>query len=503
MTGLLVSALLIAATPDVLWTSVGNGGVYSCVSPGDLDSDGVPDVVAGLYYSDPEPTLQAISGADGSIIWTSSDCQGIYQDEGLRAAPDLDGDGVNDVVLATPGGYAPPGRCAIAVSGATGATIWYWSAYLQGPNHGWGYGICPCEDITGDGVAEILAAFGGNSSNHDGTIVCLNGDSGDSLWTANGFGDASEDVQMYTDITGDDVPEIAVAIGGNSLASEQLWLLDGSDGSKIWSIDVGGDAMCVSLMDRSETMPAILVCTFDGTAACVDQSGYTLWFLDLGGMLLDIEGGPDINGDGFGEVAIAADNAGVTCRDGATGDSLWSYSSGASTWSATWADSVLVGASWVPCIAAGSVNGYKAVLVDATSGDQVWEQSVGERVYGVSVVPALGGAASQVVMASLQDQTSTPEHAWALGTPATSCPDDPPSTAGGIHVVSPCRGAIPIQLPEGEWNCWLYDISGRLIMATSLSGATRMDANGLTRGLYLLRAERDGVELRANVMLIE
>lgn len=47
---------------------------------------------------------------------------------------DIDGDGYGDILMATPGGYAPPGRCMILVSGKDGSLIWLWSAYENIPN---------------------------------------------------------------------------------------------------------------------------------------------------------------------------------------------------------------------------------------------------------------------------------------------------------------------------------------------------------------------------------
>lgn len=500
---LLIMAVL-AAAPVTLWTAIGNGGVYACVSPGDVDSDGTPDIVAGLYYSDEEPTLQAVSGTDGSIIWTSSACNGIYQDEGLAATGDLDGDGVHDVLVATPGGYDPPGRCLIAVSGDSGDIIWQWSCYLHGPNHGWGYGACSLEDITGDGVPEAIGSFGGNSSDHDGTVVCVDGALGDTLWTAGGFLDAAEDVKPYPDVDGDGRDEVIVGIGGNSIAVRQVWLLSGSDGSAIWSADIDGDAMCVSTVDRPDTFPGILACTFNGRVACLDQAGSPIWTVSPGGMLLDVEGGPDLDGDGSGEVALAADNDGVRCLDGSDGAILWTYPSGSNTWSATWADSIHMGELYAACIAAGSVNGYRAVLVDASTGLEIWQQPFEERVYGVGVVPPLDYGLSQTVMVCLQDQTSTPMHLVALVTPdISSTPDTPP--VGGLRVLSnPCSGSITYSLPPGTWTCRLMDLAGRTaatFMSDGSSGVCSVD--GFPPGVYLFEAETTGVLLSEKIVIVD
>ncbi len=500
----LVILAALASSPVTLWTAIGNGGVYACVTPGDVNSDGIPDIVAGLYYSDDEPTLQAVSGIDGSIIWTSDTCKGIYQDEGLAATGDLDGDGVNDVLLATPGGTDPPGRCLIAVSGASGDIIWQWSCFLHGPNHGWGYGACSLADITGDGVPEAVGAFGGNSSNRNGTVVCIDGALGDSLWTAGGFQDSAEDVNPYPDVDGDGKDEVIVGVGGNSIAANQVWLLSGGDGSAIWSADVDGDAMCVSTVDRPDTFPGILACTFNGRIACLDQAGSMLWSSAQGGMLIDIEGGPDLDGDGFGEVALASDDLGVRCLDGSDGSVLWTYPSGSNTWSATWADSIHMGDMYVACIAAGSVNGRRAVLVDASTGQEIWQQPFGERVYGVSVVPSLDSRLSQTVMVCLQDQTATPMHLIALATPDIGAAPDGPATEGLRIVCNPCFGAVAYSLPPGTWTCRLRDLSGRTAATFRSDGdAGVFGLDGLPPGVYLFEAEAPGVLFAEKIVMVE
>lgn len=500
---ILLLAACAALEPETLWSAVGNGGVYACVCPGDLDGDGVPDAVAGLYYSDEEPTLQALSGADGSVIWTSDECQGVYQDEGLAVAGDLDGDGIHDVLVCTPGGYDPPGRCLIAVSGASGGVIWQWSCYLYGPNHGWGYGACALDDFTGDGRPEAVGSFGGNSNDHDGTVVCIDGALGDTLWTASGFLDAVEDVCPFPDVDGDGVQEVVAGVGGNSLALQQVWLLSGAAGSPLWSADVDGDVMCLGTSDRDDTFPAILASTFDGKAVCLDQSGNPLWSVSPGGMLLDIEGGPDLDGGGTGEVALAADNAGVRCLDGEDGSTRWTYPSGSNTWSAAWADSIRMGGLYAACIAAGSVNGYRVALVDGADGTELWQQTYGERVYGVSVIPPLGGSQSQTVMACLQDQTSVPLHLAALITPGgLSVPDDPGS--GSLSIVSnPCRGTLGFILPDAAWSCGLVDMSGRRVRtAVSPGGMCAVDLDGLPPGVYFFEAVSADVEYSQKVVIL-
>lgn len=484
-------AAVMAAAPDTLWTGVTSGGVYASVDLGDVSGDGVPDVACGVNFWDDQPTLWGISGADGQTLWTSEQCKGIYQDEGLVAAPDIDGDGWGDLLMATPGGYAPPGRCLIAVSGATGDVIWQWSAYESVPGGtGWGYSCALMEDWTGDGHPEALGGFGTTGSSGTGLAACLDGQSGDTLWTTRAD-DAVEDIMSVPDANGDQVQEVCLGIGGNSYTTGTLVLLDGSTGGQLWSADGGGDVMGLGLLDREDTTPLIVTSTWDGQCRAFDQGGTEQWANSgLGGWLLDVCGGPDLNGDGTGEAAVAGDDGGTICLSGYDGELLWSYPTGSNTWSVAWAESVWVGGQPIPCVAGGAVNGKKVTLVDATGGDLVWEQSFSERVYNVSVVSPLSPSyPSPVVIAGLQDQQPEPDHAWAL---ATSLETGVSGETGGrlpgsLRVSNPATGSMTVLPPRGSWSLRVYDLSGRLVHEAIVSGETEVGLSGWAPGCYLVR----------------
>ena len=324
----LMILVLITSAPDTLWSNVTSGGVYSTVEVGDLNGDDVPDVVSGVNFWDDQPTLWCLSGADGDTLWTSGDYKGIYQDEGLTGVSDMNGDGYNDVLLVTPGGYAIPGRCMILVSGVDGSLIWQWSAYENVPSGaGWGYGCCAMEDQTGDSLPEFLGGFGSTGSANTSVAVCLDGAAGDTLWTRT-TADAVEDVLAVVDVTGDGVQEAYLGIGGSSYTDMTLELVDGSNGSLLWSRNGGGDVMCVAAVDREDTVPWLVSSSFSGQVRCYDLGGDSLWARNIGGMLLDVEAGADLNGDGISEIAVAGDNSGTLCLDGATGNTLWSYPTG-------------------------------------------------------------------------------------------------------------------------------------------------------------------------------
>ncbi len=479
--------LLVTQLPEVLWSNVTSGGVYCTADMGDLNGDGVSDVASGVNFWDDEPTVWTLSGADGSVLWTSDAHNGIYSDEGFLMFPDLNGDNANELLMATPGGYEPPGRTLRLVSGADGTTLWQWAACEVMPAYtGWGYSCAVLPDITGDGVPEAAGGFGTSGSSNTGLLACLNGATGDSLWTA-WQPDAVESICLFTDVDNDGYGDILAAIGGNSYTTQTARLVSSASGAPLWQNSPGGDCMCTGIADRADTNPLALFCTFNGKAVCYDSGGTLQWSHEGAGMYMEIAGGPDLNGDGTGEVALAADNAGVTCLSGADGEVIWTFPAGTNTWSVAWVDPVLIEGQEVPCVAAASVNGRTVSLINALTGELVWQMPFDERVYNVSV--AALGYPSPVVIAGLQDQESTPVHAWALAS----------STELGLIsgddeyaplLLNPACGSLRFaQQLESPVEIALFDLAGRLVFTGRMDSGDSACSIALSTGCYIARMQ--------------
>jgi hypothetical protein len=133
------------------------GGIT--VAAGDLDGDGLADVVTGAGPGG-GPHVQVFSGLTGALLQSF-----FAYDTGLTAgifvaAGDVDGDGVADIVT----GVGPGGGPHVQVfSGATGAVLASFFAYDPGARVGMRVATA---DLDGDGRAEILAAPGAGGGPH-------------------------------------------------------------------------------------------------------------------------------------------------------------------------------------------------------------------------------------------------------------------------------------------------------------------------------------------------
>jgi outer membrane protein assembly factor BamB len=486
---LMIGSRTLFAEPEVLWSSVSTGGVYSSIGIGDQDGDGVTDVACGVNFWDQEPTLWAVSGATGDTLWTSSSFNGIYGNKGLTAFPDVNGDGRMEILMATPGGYAPPGRSLLLISGFDGSAIWSWAACeIMPANTGWGYCSIKADDLNGDGVPEAVAGFGTSGSSNTGLLVCLNGSTGDSLWTS-WVTDAVMDAQLFADVDSDGVMDVLAAVGGNGYTSQTARLYSGATGELLWQNDPGGDCASVSLLERPDTWPLAVFSTTGGNVVCYDGGGTPMWSYEASGMFLEVIGGPDVNGDGTGDAAVAADNAGVLCLSGDDGSVIWSYPSGASTWSVAWVDPVIIQGVPIPCVAAGSVNGRSVTLINALTGEPVWEMPFTERVYDVSAIDLY--YESPVVVAGLQDQQPLPHHAWSLAS-STETGIEEGEHSDFLFAVNPSYGAVRFSVHSAGSagvEAAIYDVTGRLVFTGNFAGdGTTHSSPELGRGVYFLRA---------------
>ena len=149
---------------DLVGLTPGDGAGWSVAGPGDLDGDGVPDVLVGT------PRLQSpvagispggailFSGATGATIFTFTGIAPLdLFGSCVAAAGDLDGDSANDLVVGGPNLVGPPGAPGGYVrvfSGATGSLLY---SLTPGPFSASGFGrsVAGAGDVDADGVPDV------------------------------------------------------------------------------------------------------------------------------------------------------------------------------------------------------------------------------------------------------------------------------------------------------------------------------------------------------------
>jgi hypothetical protein len=133
----------------------------------DLDGDGLDDILAGAPgVDDPLPNsgvVVALSPRDGALIRTFADpLAGSNIDLGtsVSAVPDLDGDGVTEVLSGAPQDDTAGSNAGLAVlfSGATGTVLQRLTDPLAGDGDGFGTAVTALPDVTGGGLPELIVA---------------------------------------------------------------------------------------------------------------------------------------------------------------------------------------------------------------------------------------------------------------------------------------------------------------------------------------------------------
>ncbi len=337
---------------SAMW-HVGGTSEGASVAVGDLDDDGVGDVIVSDYTSFgranfyPGPITSASLAAGATTIWgfTSSDLR--------LAVADMDDDGVEDLIM------AQYGDTASGVAG--GGSIWVdedppaggyeiissrFEVRLEGTTAGMSLGsaVDASGDIDGDGIADIAA---GTHPSINRALVFLG------PITSNRT-DAMADVDLEG-VTDDDYFGIAVTIVGDNNGDGYDELLVGAPAS-------GGGSGAAYLFDgpvSTMTSPSAAVATFSGTIAG-DYAGYTL-------------AAGDVDGDELADVMIGDSNTSTYVLYGPT----------RGTFDESLADAIITGSVAEPHLAAGDT--------EATGFDTLILGDRNASAYDGAVYAFLGG----------------------------------------------------------------------------------------------------------------
>ncbi len=215
-----------------------NGGAFgwSVANAGDLDKDGVADILVGAPYSTigkvaVQGRAYAFSGKDGKVLLTLDDphpSAGAVFGWRVVSAGDVNKDGVPDVLVSAPYkdvGGNPSQGVVYVLNGADGKLLFTLDDPAPKPYAGFGYSLIQGADFDEDGAPEIVVAAPFQTVDVDqveGEVFVFNGQDGRHLITFDdpyphqgaSFGYA---LASPGDISGDKIPDFAFGAAGQSI----------------------------------------------------------------------------------------------------------------------------------------------------------------------------------------------------------------------------------------------------------------------------------------------
>ncbi len=471
----------------------------------DITGDGIPEVMISTenYWT---MCLDGAASGTSYPLWIFTTYQGSTNigsiganfeygvQDAMQIADDLNGDGFNDVVIATGGSN----EHVYALDGTNGEIIW---KYGDDINYGFGFfeAADVQRDFNGDNVNDVLAIADGNSSGTGYKRAYLfNGTNGDIIWehfypgSNPSFG---KTIISVDDFTGDNIPEAVIAYGNNGSTNQSVRALNGSNGGTIWTQDmIDHKPKEMLALPLSNDSTDIIAAEYFGNIHRLNgRNGQIIWTYPLGSSagVIQIALIEDIDNDQIPDVLVASfANNGFNCLSGGSGTQLWS-----------WQMDFQFGVAAVPDI---DDDGFEDVIVGARDeffycingkGDSlIFSHQFSDWLYSVNVMPSIDGNYSYELLAGTRDGKVTCFSGGIdLVTSADLTEEIPTEFILHQNYPNPFNPStkIEFQIPEtGLISLKVYDILGRevttLINEHMQPGKyiIDFDASTLASGIY-------------------
>lgn len=230
-------ALLYMVTGDVPNGELG----LAMAAVGDLNGDGVEDIAFGAPFASTGSApgyVLVVNGTNGQVLWRFNSTAVTFAGYAVGPAGDLNGDGVPDVLIAAPGrspGGIPQSGTVFVASGVDGTLF----AAVNGDvaSATFGAGVSSIGDLNGDQIPDFAV---GSSAEAGGRIRVYSGADGNLLYPALSTPNGGTLGQFWIfptgDMDGDGLPDIFAADINNGTGGAnrgQAYLFSGATGNRI------------------------------------------------------------------------------------------------------------------------------------------------------------------------------------------------------------------------------------------------------------------------------
>lgn len=288
----------------------------------DLNGDGVNDVVIAVGGGNEH--VYALNGRNGQIIWQFGDDinWSLGDFEAVDVRRDFNGDNVVDVLAIADGNNEGTGyKRAFLFNGTNGNIIWEHS--YPGPNPSFGKTIISINDLNGDNHPDVVIAYGNNGTT-DLDVRALNGINGQTLWT-----------RPMISYEPKELLELPLPGGGSDIIAAEYFnrihRLNGVNGSIVWTYPLGTSAgvIQIALINdiNNDQIQDVLIASFAGNGLnCLSgANGTQLWAWPMD-YQFGVASIPDLNDDGTDDVIAGARYGNFYCISGKGDSLLFTYS---------------------------------------------------------------------------------------------------------------------------------------------------------------------------------
>ncbi len=298
-----------AQTPKITWWSNTNDASFGQSAAGDIDGDGLLEVVFGCYRND--SSVYALNAENGTLLWKrNTHAPGA---EGCNdVAPvifDVDTDSLLEVIV--PSSCNPITYCFNGLSGAT-----KWQSTTLGSDS-----PPTIADVDNDGKPEILhGEFGGY-------VKCINAENGSQAWHL--AVDMNSWIQTAPTIVDlDQNGQLDFVVGTwNFYGLDSIYAFRGDNQAKLWSYPVHDyiyHGTAVADLDN-DGKPELLIGSYNDTLYCINgENGTTSWkYAATGGYIGSPATIADLDNDGSCEVIFTSAHHVIALSS--TGSLKWQY----------------------------------------------------------------------------------------------------------------------------------------------------------------------------------
>lgn len=284
-------------------------------------------------------TGQNVTTSLGDILWQGNipnDPNSSFQDyqpKSIKQIPDVNGDGVNDVIVSTANYWT---ICYNGNASGTADTLWKFLTDFGSINTGavtFKDALQIIDDINGDGIKDVIIGNGGGNE----MVYALSGHDGHRIWAfGDSIGTADGDIngiRVDKDYNNDGVKDVIVSASGEGQGTgrHSLYCLNGLNGQVLFYA-VQASEFTYDIVNTT-TGGAISIGSNGGPYGLngFNNTGSLQWQYLVSSAVWSAKNIADINGDGNSDIIGSwGFNGGTFALSGSTGAPIWTGSYGGS-----------------------------------------------------------------------------------------------------------------------------------------------------------------------------